>query len=258
MLLTRLFKLVKNENHDLYNESYVLYDHVMNPLATQQERKTRKDRGTRRGRHSTSSSAFDQPSSSHLNDDDDDGNGEGTLAIVKVPGTETTLSFTKERTYDDLTNKEKVHEAYDIRATNIILQGLPPDVFSLVNHHTIAKEMWDRVKLLIEVSKGHALNKLYGRMFPEESDEVEKYVGGLSDMIQGSPFKRQNVARAYTVGPGEKKVYEGSKPLCPKCNYHHDGQCAPKYTKCKRTGHLAQDSRRQAAAANNQRAPGAN
>ncbi|GJZ85409.1 hypothetical protein Tco_0650748 [Tanacetum coccineum] len=42
-------------------------------------RKTRKDRGTRRGRHSTpSSSAFDQPSSSHLNDDDDDGNGEGT------------------------------------------------------------------------------------------------------------------------------------------------------------------------------------
>nr|GEU28914.1 hypothetical protein [Tanacetum cinerariifolium] len=39
----------------------------------------RKDRGMRRGRHSTSSSfAFDQPSSSHLNDDDDDGNGKRT------------------------------------------------------------------------------------------------------------------------------------------------------------------------------------
>ncbi|GJY45948.1 hypothetical protein Tco_0435011 [Tanacetum coccineum] len=51
---------------------------VMNPLAAQQERKLRKDRGTRRGRHSTSSSsAFDQPSSSHLNVDDD-GNGERT------------------------------------------------------------------------------------------------------------------------------------------------------------------------------------
>nr|GEY12910.1 hypothetical protein [Tanacetum cinerariifolium] len=37
------------------------------------------DRGTRRGRHSTSSSssAFDHPSSFHLNDDDD-GNDEGT------------------------------------------------------------------------------------------------------------------------------------------------------------------------------------
>ncbi|GJY75466.1 hypothetical protein Tco_0480582 [Tanacetum coccineum] len=79
MLLTRLFNVIMNENPELNNESYVLYDRVMNPLAAQQERKPRKDRGTRRGRHSTSSSsAFDQPSSSHLNDDDDDGNGEGT------------------------------------------------------------------------------------------------------------------------------------------------------------------------------------
>ncbi|GKC85361.1 retrovirus-related pol polyprotein from transposon TNT 1-94 [Tanacetum coccineum] len=37
-----------------------------------------RDRGTRSGRQSTSSSTFDQPSSSHLNDDDDDGNDEGT------------------------------------------------------------------------------------------------------------------------------------------------------------------------------------
>ncbi|GJX60929.1 hypothetical protein Tco_0292319 [Tanacetum coccineum] len=36
------------------------------------------DCGTRRGRPSTSSSTFDQPSSSHLNDDDDDGNDEGS------------------------------------------------------------------------------------------------------------------------------------------------------------------------------------
>ncbi|GJZ30942.1 hypothetical protein Tco_0575989 [Tanacetum coccineum] len=67
-----------NENHDLFNKSYVLYDRVMNPLTAQQERKTSKDRGMRRGRHSTSSSfAFDQRSSSHLNDDDDK-NDEGT------------------------------------------------------------------------------------------------------------------------------------------------------------------------------------
>nr|GFA95902.1 hypothetical protein [Tanacetum cinerariifolium] len=49
-----------------------------------------------------------------------------------------------------------------------------------------------------------------------------------------------------------------SKPLYPKCNYHHDGQCAPKCTNCKRTGHLARDCRSPAAAANNQRAPRAN
>ncbi|GKG17843.1 putative reverse transcriptase domain-containing protein, partial [Tanacetum coccineum] len=68
---------------------------------------------------------------------------------------------------------------------------------------------------------------------------------------QQQPFKRHNVARAYTAGPREKKVYGGSKPLCPKCNYHHDGQYAPKCTKCKGTGHLAWDC----TAANNQKAP---
>ncbi|GKE15011.1 putative reverse transcriptase domain-containing protein [Tanacetum coccineum] len=58
---------------------------------------------------------------------------------------------------------------------------------------------------------------------------------------QQQPFKRNNVARDYTAGPGEKKPYGGSKTLCPKCNYHHDGQCAPKCTNCKRIGHLARD-----------------
>ncbi|GKA59213.1 putative reverse transcriptase domain-containing protein [Tanacetum coccineum] len=37
-----------NENRELYNESYVLYSRVMNPLAAQQERKPRKDHDTRR------------------------------------------------------------------------------------------------------------------------------------------------------------------------------------------------------------------
>ncbi|GKE51154.1 hypothetical protein Tco_1486310, partial [Tanacetum coccineum] len=67
------------ENPELENESYVLYDRVMTPFAAKLKQNPRRDRGTRRGRHSTSSSsAFDQASSSHLNDDDDDGNDEGT------------------------------------------------------------------------------------------------------------------------------------------------------------------------------------
>ncbi|GKF42349.1 putative reverse transcriptase domain-containing protein, partial [Tanacetum coccineum] len=67
---------------------------------------------------------------------------------------------------------------------------------------------------------------------------------------QQQPFKKQNVARAYTDGPGEKKVYGGSKPLCPKDNYHHDGQCAPRCNNCKKVGHLARDCRSPDANAN--------
>ncbi|GJU21229.1 putative reverse transcriptase domain-containing protein [Tanacetum coccineum] len=62
------------------------------------------------------------------------------------------------------------------------------------------------------------------------------------DDNQQQQNKRQNTGRAYTAGSGEKKPYGGSKPLCSKCNYHHDGQCAPKCHKCNRVGHLAHDS----------------
>ncbi|GJX60791.1 putative reverse transcriptase domain-containing protein [Tanacetum coccineum] len=60
---------------------------------------------------------------------------------------------------------------------------------------------------------------------------------------QQQHHKKQNVARAYTAGPGEKKVYTGDLPLCTKCNYHHTGQCAPKCGKCKRYGHATTDCR---------------
>ncbi|GKA09973.1 putative reverse transcriptase domain-containing protein [Tanacetum coccineum] len=147
-------------------------------------------------------------------------------------------------------------------------------------------------------------------MFPEEKDKIEKYVGGLPDMIHGSvkvskpktmqdaiefatelmdkkintfaerradnkrkfddtsknnqnqqqqQNKRQHTGRAYTAGPGEKKPYGGSKPLCSKCNYHHDGPCAPKCHRCNIVGHLACDCRSTANAntTNNQRVTGA-
>ncbi|GJS16274.1 retrotransposon protein, putative, ty3-gypsy subclass [Tanacetum coccineum] len=61
---------------------------------------------------------------------------------------------------------------------------------------------------------------------------------------QQQPKKRQNTGKAYAAGHGEKKYYGGSKPLCPKCNYHHDGPCAPKCHKCNIVGHLVRNCRR--------------
>nr|GEV41522.1 reverse transcriptase [Tanacetum cinerariifolium] len=47
----------------------------------------------------------------------------------------------------------------------------------------------------------------------------------------------------YTARSGEKKPYRGSKPLCPKCNYHYDGPCALKCYKYNKVGHIARDCR---------------
>ncbi|GJV70211.1 reverse transcriptase domain-containing protein [Tanacetum coccineum] len=140
------------------------------------------------------------------------------------------------------------------------------------------------------------------RMFPEESDKIERYVGGLPDMIHGNIVaskpktmqeaiematelmdkrvstmaerqaenkrkfentsrnnqnqqqqqnKRQNTGQAYTAGNSDRKSYAGSKPLCSKCNYNHEGPCLPKCSNCKRVGHLAKDCRSRPANANN-------
>ncbi|GKF92559.1 putative reverse transcriptase domain-containing protein, partial [Tanacetum coccineum] len=55
------------------------------------------------------------------------------------------------------------------------------------------------------------------------------------------PNKRQNTRRDYAAGNGDRRPYGGPRPLCPKCNYHHDGPCAPKCHKCNRFGHLSRD-----------------
>ncbi|GJT98473.1 putative reverse transcriptase domain-containing protein [Tanacetum coccineum] len=55
------------------------------------------------------------------------------------------------------------------------------------------------------------------------------------------PNKRQNTGRAYSAGNGDRIPYGGPKPLCSKCNYHHDGPSAPKCLKCNRFGHLGRD-----------------
>ncbi|GJX72013.1 putative reverse transcriptase domain-containing protein [Tanacetum coccineum] len=90
------------------------------------------------------------------------------------------------------------------------------------------------------------------RTFAERQAENKRKLDDNSrnNHTQKQHHKRQNVARAYTVGPGEKREYGGSLPLCTKCNYHHNGQCAPKCNNYKKVGHLARDCRSPAANSN--------
>ncbi|GKG00198.1 hypothetical protein Tco_0301888, partial [Tanacetum coccineum] len=102
---------------------------------------------------------------------------------------DTTTASTRPRTFNDLTNKEKIRESCDIRATNIALQGLPPDVYTLVNHHTVAKEIWDKVKLLIEgteLSLQERESKFYNefdRFTSKKGKTIHSYYLGFAQLI---------------------------------------------------------------------------
>ncbi|GKC80473.1 retrovirus-related pol polyprotein from transposon TNT 1-94 [Tanacetum coccineum] len=57
------------------------------------------------------------------------------------------------RTYEDLSDTEKKRYDADVRATNIVLQGLPKDIYKLINHNIEAKAIWDNVKMLLAGSE---------------------------------------------------------------------------------------------------------
>nr|GEV09918.1 putative reverse transcriptase domain-containing protein [Tanacetum cinerariifolium] len=108
---------------------------------------------------------------------------------------------------------------------------------------TLKKKMTDRYYPKCEIKKLEIelWNKLH--TYAERQIENKRKVDDASRNNQQQPHKKQNVARAYTPGPGEKKVYTEDLPLCTKCNYHHTRQCATKCGKCKRYSHTTTDCR---------------
>nr|GEY25684.1 hypothetical protein [Tanacetum cinerariifolium] len=107
----------------------------------------------------------------------------------------------------------------------------------------LRSHLWHAMENSHEDDDYQELALMCGRMYPKESDEVEKYVDGLSDMIQGSVMaskpktmqeaieivndlinqKRYNVAQAYAAGTVERKEYARTLLLYNKCKFHHNG-----------------------------------
>ncbi|GKA45382.1 hypothetical protein Tco_0738178 [Tanacetum coccineum] len=88
------------------------------------------------------------------------------------------------RTYEDLSDTEKKRYDADVRATNIVLQGLPKDIYKLINHNIEAKAIWDNVKMLLAAGNGGAQNR-----------------AGNANAGQGKPVKCYNFNRVgHKVG----------------------------------------------------------
>ncbi|GJY00957.1 retrovirus-related pol polyprotein from transposon TNT 1-94 [Tanacetum coccineum] len=79
----------------------------------------------------------------------------GTVSDVIAAGTEGAVQQgpVRARVLNDLSAEEKERYKADIRATNILLQGIPKDIYSLINHYTDAKDIWDNVKMILEGSE---------------------------------------------------------------------------------------------------------
>ncbi|GKE20497.1 hypothetical protein Tco_1432009 [Tanacetum coccineum] len=76
--------------------------------------------------------------------------------------------------------EEKERYKADICATNILLQGIPKDIYTLINHYTNAKYIWDNVKMILEgseLTKDDRESQLY--------DKFEHFRQNKGETIQG-------------------------------------------------------------------------
>nr|GFC28383.1 hypothetical protein [Tanacetum cinerariifolium] len=57
---------------------------------------------------------------------------------------------TRLKKYSELSTAEAIQADCDVKATNIILQALPPEIFALVSTHKVAKDLWERIQMLMQ------------------------------------------------------------------------------------------------------------
>nr|GFB30058.1 hypothetical protein [Tanacetum cinerariifolium] len=57
---------------------------------------------------------------------------------------------TRFKKYSELSYAEATQANCDVKATNIILQALPLEIYALVSTHKVAKDLWERIHMLMQ------------------------------------------------------------------------------------------------------------
>nr|GEX18628.1 hypothetical protein [Tanacetum cinerariifolium] len=116
-------------------------------------------------------------------------------------------------------------------------------------------EMWNlKVKGIDVVSYNQHFQELAlmcVRMFPEELEKIKSTLAkhqvenkiklNNNNQTQQQPPKKQGVAIAYTVGPGERKEYAGTLPLCNKSHVATNNQRNSTCYECGNQRHYRSD-----------------
>ncbi|GJX77853.1 retrovirus-related pol polyprotein from transposon TNT 1-94 [Tanacetum coccineum] len=119
---------------------------------------------------------------------------------------------------DSVLNGPLLQVDCDCKATNIVLQGLPPDVYAIVNHHKVAKEIWDRVKLFMQGTKLPLQKKeckLYG-----EFNKFSFVKGLVVPMFnqRDDPITCLNKAIAFLIAVASSRFPSINNQLCTSSN----------------------------------------
>ncbi|GJV79288.1 hypothetical protein Tco_1515158 [Tanacetum coccineum] len=138
---------------------------------------------------------------------------DGRVTLQPVQGRQTFFAVGTIRTYTPgasgrvtrpknilkLSAMEAIQVDCDIKATNIIIQGLPLKVYALVSNHKVAKELWERIQLLMQ---GTSLTKQERELFQKGDDSIDaiNHMMSFLTAVGRQTFFAVGTIRTYTPG----------------------------------------------------------
>ncbi|GJW16640.1 hypothetical protein Tco_0024076, partial [Tanacetum coccineum] len=183
----------------------------------------------------------------------------GTFRETLAEGNEGTphLGPDGARVYSDLSPEDKEMYNTDIRAINILLQGLPKDIYTLINHYTNAKDIWDNVKMLMEgsdLTKEDHKSQLYDdfeHFRQNKGETIHDYYARTSSntrnqaTVQDGRIVVQNVQGRQNGGQGNNArgiSAAGNGGALNRAGNPNSGQARQiNYYNCNGIGHIARN-----------------
>ncbi|GJU45499.1 hypothetical protein Tco_1202765 [Tanacetum coccineum] len=152
---------------------------------------------------------------------------------------------TRPKRYSELSPAEAIQADCDIKAINIILQGLPTEIYALVSQHRVAKDLWEKIKLLMQGTSLTSKNEV-GCHLPLSSLPIISSGNSSTlatatsnngrvtlQLIQGRQTSfAASTSRTYTLGASGSNSGKQRTVIC--YNYKGAGHMSRQCTKPKR------------------------
>nr|GFB74287.1 hypothetical protein [Tanacetum cinerariifolium] len=117
--------------------------------------------------------------------------------------------------YSELSAAEAIQADCDVKATNIILQGLPPEVYALVSTHKVAKELWEWIQMLMQgtsLTKQERECKLYDAFDKFTYQKGETLRTDTSSLVNHNAYMASSSAPQIAYAPMDQQSSEYSPP----------------------------------------------
>nr|GEU72677.1 hypothetical protein [Tanacetum cinerariifolium] len=113
---------------------------------------------------------------------------------------------TRPKKYTELYVAEATHADCDVKATNIILQGLPPEVYAHVSNHRITKELWERIQLLMQGTSLMKQEREFDDLDAYDSDCDELNPSKVSLIVILAHYDSDALAELNVVNQSETEI----------------------------------------------------